>query len=368
MSTQELIQRIKQEMLQFPDNLMSFSMFMSRCLYEPDYGYYRTFKPKVGRQGDFYTSVQVGTVMAEMIKKYMNQRCLDRGWRWSDVMVVEWGAGTGRLASQLLSICRSEGMLPRRYIMIETSSYHRQQSCELLRSLDLYPNEQIDWWDEQKFLDYAGNTPLFIIANELLDAFPIERFRMKNGQLEVAHVGWNAEMEQFMEHWKQAAPEHIAWMQAHQIPLHEGQIYDAHLAGAAWAKDMWSLLHEAEGIYIDYGDGSQELCAEHRMNGTLMCYYQHRAHDNPYVNAGVQDITSFVDFDVYGKAFAEAGCHVLPIKSQQQFLLDNGLLGELRQPVDRDPFSETARRNRSIRQLLLSDQMSERFKVMQIYK
>ena len=368
MSTHELIQLIKQELLQYPDNLMSFSTYMSRCLYAPEYGYYRSSKPKVGREGDFYTSVQVGTIMAEMISKYMYKRCLERGWKWSDVIVVEWGAGTGRLASQLLLLCQSERTYPSRYVMIETSPYHRQQSCELLTSMGLYPNEKVVWWDEQKLKKYVQDQPVFIIANELLDAFPVERLRMANGHLEAALVGWNPEKEQFVECWKQAAPEHLSWMQTHQIPIRDGQIYEAHLAGAAWAKEIGSQLNEAEGIFIDYGDHSQELCAEHRMNGTLMCYYRHQAHDDPYMNVGVQDITSFVDFDVYGKAFAEAGCHVLPIKSQQQFLLDNGLLEELRQPIDLDPFSETAKRNRSIRQLLLSDHMSERFKVMHICK
>lgn len=368
MSTNELVHLIKQELSQYPDNLMSFSTYMSRCLYEPVYGYYQIDKPKVGRQGDFYTSVQVGTIMAEMLMKHMRKRCAERGWEWSDVMLVEWGAGTGRLASQLLSICRDEQSFPACYVMIESSPYHRETARELLISMSLYPHEQVMWWSEQELLEQGRDQPIMVIANELLDAFPVERFRLTKGQLEYALVGWDDHKQQLIECWREALPEHQAWVDTHHIPIREGQIYDAHMAGAAWVKEIWSRLNEAEGIFIDYGDDREELCAAHRMNGSLMCYYRHQAHDNPYINVGLQDITSFVDFDVYAAAFEHAGCVVKSVKSQQQFLLDNGLLEELRQPIDLDPFSETAKRNRSIRQLLLSDQMSERFKVMQLYK
>ncbi|MGZ9585049.1 class I SAM-dependent methyltransferase [Paenibacillus marinisediminis] len=371
MSSIELMNRIKQQLSQYPDNRMPFSNYMSYCLYEPEFGYYRTDRLKVGREGDFYTSVQIGSIMSEMIANDVQERCRTRGWRLSEVTVVEWGAGTGRLASQLISLWRAQEKGPACYAMVETSPYHRTQARNLLHSMDIeVDGSTVAAWDEQDVLNAAvnGGKPMFIIANELLDALPVERVRLQGDRLEMAYVGWNEVSNSPVEVWKPAEAEVSDWIEKHRIELHNGQIYDAHIAGAAWIMKMWSALQEAEGIYIDYGDISEELTAPYRMNGTLMCYCRHQAHDNPYINIGTQDITSFVDFDVYKAAFLEAGCTVQPLISQQQYLLDNGLLNELRNHDARDPFSEAAKRNRAIRQLLLSDQMSERFKVLRLRK
>lgn len=371
MSSQELVARIRQKLTQYPDNLMPFSAYMSSCLYEPQFGYYTVDRLKVGREGDFYTSVQVGSIMAEMVASYIKQRCVERKWRLSDVTVVEWGAGTGRLASQLLAIWRDEAMQPARYAMVETSPYHREQALALLTSLELYKGEEsIVWWTEKDVIDRGTEegAPLIVIANELLDAFPIERLRRKGEQYEMAYVGWDEANSQFMEHWEPASEEACEWMAKHEIKLYNGQIYDAHIEGAAWLKRIWSELGEAEGLFLDYGDSSLELTAPHRMRGTMLCYYRHQAHDNPYIHVGIQDMTSFVDFDVYTEALKQACCTSQPLLSQQEFLVQQGVLNELQQHAAIDPFSETAKRNRSIRQLLLSDQMSERFKAMRVSK
>jgi SAM-dependent MidA family methyltransferase len=121
-------------------------------------------------------------------------------------------------------------------------------------------------------------------------------------------------------------------------------------------------------ITIDYGDRSGELYAEHRMNGTLLCYRDHRAYDDPYAFPGEQDITSHVNFDACIRTGEQTGITDWTYKSQKQFLVDAGILDRLANTATLDPFSQAARNNRMIRQLLLSDGMSELFKVLVQYK
>ncbi|MNZ77470.1 hypothetical protein D3C78_960090 [compost metagenome] len=127
-------------------------------------------------------------------------------------------------------------------------------------------------------------------------------------------------------------------------------------------------MTDARLIVIDYGHESDEYAAEHRMRGTLMCYWRHQASDVPLIRAGEQDITSHVPFTFIRHAAEEAGWEVPGYMTQKQFLLENGVLERLQNVDSSNPFSEASRKNRAIRQLLLSDQMSEVFKVMLLSK
>ena len=115
---------------------------------------------------------------------------------------------------------------------------------------------------------------------------------------------------------------------------------------------------------MDYGHEAQELTAAHRMRGTLLCYKDHMAHDRPFMAPGEQDITAHVNFTACRLAAEQAGWQMIYYDTQKQFLIDQGVLQDLSSHDGLNPFSEAAKRNRSIRQLLLSDNMSETFKVM----
>lgn len=117
-------------------------------------------------------------------------------------------------------------------------------------------------------------------------------------------------------------------------------------------------------MIIDYGDVSDELFAAYRMRGTLMCYHHHRANDNPYESPGEQDITAHVNFSELIYAARNLGFREIQYMTQKQFLIEAGIMDLLQEHSNRDPFSPEAKKNRSIRQLLMSDQMSELFKVL----
>ncbi|WP_051286939.1 class I SAM-dependent methyltransferase [Paenibacillus taiwanensis] len=368
--SQQLIARLRKQLTQFPDNRMPFSIYMSSCLYDVEYGYYMSHRPKVGRDGDFYTSVYVGDLMAQMIGRYIVQRAEARGWQPEQVRIVEWGAGPGRLASQLLRVLHAIDFAPLSYTMIEASAYHRERAEQTLAPL-LTAHTKIEWWDMSEFQRYAAQSPIIFIANELLDAFPIERVRGGTSHLEQAFVCWGDQKNRFEWTWGSATSDVKQWMKQHQIDLRNEQIYEAHIQASDWIGEVIRSMVDAEMLFVDYGDITEELIASHRMNGSLMCYRNHIASDDPFAAPGEQDLTSFVDFDVCKRAVLHAGtgaCTVHPLIHQQQFLLEYGIMDLLQSHTDLNPFSEVARQNRAIRQLLLSDQMSERFKVMQISK
>ncbi|MDK8180957.1 SAM-dependent methyltransferase [Paenibacillus sp. UMB4589-SE434] len=368
--SQKLIARLREQLSQFPDNRMPFSIYMSSCLYDVEHGYYMSHRPKVGRDGDFYTSVYVGDFMAQMISRYIVQRTAARGWQPEQVRIVEWGAGPGRLAAQLLRALYANDYTPYSYTMVEASAHHRTEAEQTLVPL-LSAQTQIEWWDMAEFQRCASHSPVIFIANELLDAFPIERVRWATSQFEQAYVCWDERKDRLELIWGPASSDVIQWMKQHQIHLRNEQIYEAHISGTVWLSQVMQSMAAAEMIFIDYGDITEELTASHRMNGSLMCYRNHIASDDPFAAPGEQDLTSFVDFDVFKHVVLHTGtgeCIVYPLIHQQQFLLEYGIMDLLQSHADLNPFSEVARHNRAIRQLLLSDHMSERFKVMRISK
>jgi SAM-dependent MidA family methyltransferase len=121
-------------------------------------------------------------------------------------------------------------------------------------------------------------------------------------------------------------------------------------------------------ILIDYGDENSELTAPHRMDGTLLCYAKHRAHNDPYRDAGEQDLTAHVNFSLVRKAAEAAGWREIWYGTQKHFLIESGIMERLSEHQLTDPFHPIVRRNRTIRQLLLSDGMSELFKVQLFLK
>lgn len=341
---------------------------MSRCLYDHEDGYYMNKRPKLGREGDFYTSAYIGEGMARTLVRRFARSCSERGWDERDVYWVELGPGTGRLAYQLIKHLSLMKICPRKYVLVEKSPYHQEESMQLLAELQHEQHQMdIEWWSEEQLMENAHKAPIFAVANELLDAFPVERVRRQGSQLMQAYIEMHKGHEHLEWAWREAADEVTAFIQTHQLQLYDGQIYDAALQASRWLQSFVQGLKKAELLFVDYGGTSEELTGEHRMEGTLACYHHHRVQYDPLLAPGEQDITAHVDFDVMSRAVSAcAGARVHPLVTQQQFLVEEGLLDDLVSHQLQDPFCEEARCNRAIRQLLLSDMMSERFQVMRI--
>lgn len=348
---------------------ISFLQYMNACLYDEEYGYYCSGAVRVGKAGDFYTSSGIGSVLAEVLAGYALAYVEALG---EPLKLIEWGAGTGRLSAQIAEAGRSRSSKWNELfqsVMIEDHPAHRQAAHEALAAIsspiDAMPLLMTS--EEAWEADWLRK-PALVIANELFDAFSVHRVQMMNGQLLELGVAGD-EVQGFYEVYMPITDMRIYdWLARDSIQLKEGQQTEIHSGAADFLKRLGDRMTKGRLILIDYGHESDEYAADHRMLGTLMCYSRHQASESPYTQIGQQDITSHVPFTFIRREAEGSGYQIASYATQKQFLIEHGVLELLQDHHSTDPFSEKARKNRAIRQLLLSDQMSETFKVMVLDK
>jgi SAM-dependent MidA family methyltransferase len=343
---------------------ISFRDYMNMCLYQDGLGYYMMTDSKIGKDGDFYTSSSIGPFMGQMLAsqfaKYMTKLGASK-----PCTIAEWGSGTGKLALQILDELQLNYPDLYRivsYEVIEVSPYHQQLQRDLLHThMDKIRFIEADTWWNDPPLQHA-----IVFSNELLDAFPIHLVEKKNGQYHEVHVAYNQSSSLFVEVLQPIREdgELAAYITQYQINGAEGHRTEINIAADSWLRKVAPKLDSGMLITIDYGDVASELYAEHRHQGSLMCYHQHLAHDNPYVHIGQQDITSHINFSSCIHVGLESGFTSHSYQTQRQFLIDQGILGKLQNHESNDPFHPVVKHNRAIRQLLLGDTMSELFKVL----
>lgn len=211
--------------------------------------------------------------------------------------------------------------------------------------------------------------PTVVVANELLDAMPVHRVVLRRGRLMEWAVAWDDESGRPVPSLAEPSTPRLAESLARSgIRLREGQTAEIGLEAADWIAALAGKLGRAIVAIVDYGDEAVELTAEHRMAGTLMCYRRHVASGDPFEAPGEQDMTAHVDYTAVRAAAEAAGWSTLWYGTQKRFLVEAGVLERLAEHQVADPFHPIARSNRAIRQLLLSDGMSELFKVLVLAK
>ncbi|MBD2870143.1 class I SAM-dependent methyltransferase [Paenibacillus arenilitoris] len=356
-----------------PVRCITFRDYMQQCLYHPAYGYYRKGGVRIGKEGDFYTSSGIGRVLAEVLARYLIR--FGRGAEAGPLPLIEWGAGTGRLSAQIAaagSLLDKDWGSRYRSVIVEDHPAHTHAAKESFRVLRSDGYQRIDEpvvasSEEAWGADWLRE-PAVILANELLDAFPVHRVQILQDELVELGVTGDA-AEGFREACMPVSDPRIGgWLARDGIRLREGQRTEVHADAASFLNRLGGAMTEGRLILIDYGHEADEYAAEHRMLGTLMCYWRHQASDSPYERIGEQDMTSHVPFTFVRKEAERSGWRLAGYSSQKQFLTDNGVLDLLAEHSGADPFGEAARMNRAVRQLLLSDRMSESFKVMVLDK
>lgn len=363
-----LVRHLIRLMQNSPNGAIPFRDYMEQCLYHETHGYYRTDRPKVGKEGDFYTSSSIGTVMGEMLAAYAAAAALEL-YPGGRLTIVEFGGGSGKLAEQLMGALRERGdgaYSSAQLVMIETSPYHRALQQEALAG---HPGKA-RWSSEAEWLAQGETEGVLVIANELLDAFPVHLIEAdRSGRPGEIYVGWDDAAERFVELRSPLSDPRIAsYLDAEGVRLAPGQRAEINLEAEAWIDRVCGRLRRGRLIVIDYGDVSAELYAPHRMRGTLLGYRRHEAAERPYEYVGEQDLTAHVNFSACERAGLAAGATRGELLTQRDFLLRWGVLRLLQDGGYGDPFGPVAKRNRAIRQLLLSDNMSELFKVLMLEK
>lgn len=356
-----LYKKIKEKIMESGQDGIPFSAFMEMALYAEG-GYYAKEKQKIGKEGDFYTSSNVHPIFGEMLAEYIWQRM--EGITCQPKYIVEMGGGTGALSQHIIRhLVEKKKVSDFQYVLIEASSYHRRLQQE---KLALYDGEgSVEFFStideaKQRIPQLYG----VFFSNELPDAFPVHIVCFQGGEWKEVYVALD-ESGGFIENLVPASPAVLAYCLEQKIPQQEGYRTEINLHSIRWMEEVSSWLAEGTCITIDYGYTRDEYYAPWRNRGTLMCYHNHQAHENPYLLVGEQDITAHINFTDLMETGEKNGLMPLLFLNQGEFLIQSGILEELQSHSARDPFhNETVRRNRAIRQLIMDGEMGRAFKVL----
>ena len=333
---------------------LSFACFMERALYAPGLGYYSAGARKFGAAGDFTTAPEMTPLFAAALARQVAEVMAH-----SAPTVLEIGAGSGRLAADLLQALEAAGTLPERYLILDLSADLRQRQQETLQASVPHLLPRVAWLDRlpERF---SG----VVVANELLDAMPAHVVAWREDGIHergviLADSGF-AWAERPASGALKAAAEEIAA----QCLLPPGYESEISLANRAWAADWGERLEQGALLLIDYGFPRREFYHLQRGRGTLMCHYRHHAHPDPFYLPGLQDITVHVDFTAIIAAADARGLDLLGYTNQAQFLINCGILDRLAELPQGTP--AYLRASNLVGKLLMPHEMGELFKVMAI--
>lgn len=330
---------------------LSFARYMHLALYAPGLGYYSAGSAKLGSAGDFVTAPEVSALFARCLARQVAQ-ALEAGVP----DVIEIGPGGGALAAGLLNALEKLGCPPRRYLMLEVSAdlKARQRAHIAEHAPSLAP--RVEWLDTlPERMDAA------LVANEVLDAMPAHVIRTRGGTIEELGIGAENADGVFERAWRSASSNVLHAAQALELP--EDYETEINLAARAFVSSVGRALDRGLLLFVDYGFPEREYYHPQRSRGTLMCHYRHHAHDDPLVLAGLQDITTHVDFTAIATAGVEAGLDVLGFATQAQFLINTGITDMLGEIPGRDGRTYAALAG-EVQKLTSPAEMGELFKVL----
>lgn len=331
-----------------------FSRYMELALYSPGLGYYSGGARKFGPGGDFITSPELTPLFGQALAAQVEQVM-----RASAREVLEAGAGTGLLAADLLLELERRGCLPEHYSILEVSGELRARQFDTLAETAPHLASRVRWLDAlpERF---AGA----LVANEVLDVMPVHVVAMRADG--VFERGVAVDVDGALR-WADAPAAGAVAEAAAALDLprpRDGEyVTEINLAGRAWVAEWSRRLERGALLLIDYGYPRAEYYLPSRASGTLLCYYRHQAHADPFLWPGLNDITAFVDFTAIAEAGYEAGLEVLGYANQATFLFNCGVLECLaRRAPERS--ADYIRAARAVQRLTTPQEMGELFKVL----
>ncbi len=339
---------------------IDFGRYMELALYEPGLGYYSAGARKLGAAGDFVTAPEISPLFS---------RCLARQYaEIADCLapcdILELGAGSGVMAAEVLAELARLGSLPGRYAILEVSADLRERQRETLQKQAPEQVERVVWLDALP----AGFSGV-VLANEVLDAFPVERFRIRGKEVNALGVTWQLGRLDWSEVRADAglltAVRRIE--EALGQPWPDGYTSEICLRIGPWLAGLGAAIERGVMLFVDYGLPRAQYYRAERSDGTLLCHFRHRYHDDPFLNPGLQDIGAWVDFTAVAEAAVAAGLEVAGFTTQAHFLIGTGLESLLANPTDID-LALRLQASRQAMVLTLPGEMGERFKVIGLTK
>lgn len=339
---------------------ISFAEFMHLALYAPGLGYYSAGARKFGRDGDFITAPEVsplfGHVVARASAPVLQQL--------SGGEILELGAGSGALAVSMLGRLAELDALPDRYLILEVSPDLAERQREAIGNLGREFVARVEWLDSLP-QEFCG----VVIANEVADALPVERFTRTGGEL-MQYCVTNSD-DGFA--WQTKAAPRLLRDQVQQIERELGYTFPDDYRSefspglGEWIGDIADRLSSGLVFLFDYGVARSEYYALHRRDGWLRCFFRHHIHDDPLILPGIQDLSAWVDFTSIAQAASSRGLVVDAYLPQARFLMHNGLEDELRS-LSSLSHAEQLELSRQVKLLTLPGEMGEHFKYIAMHR
>lgn len=344
---------------------LGFDRFMQEALYAPGLGYYQAGLPKFGARGDFITAPLMGDLTARCLAGQCAQVLADIGR--GDVL--EFGAGNGRLAADLLTALEQLGTLPERYLIVETGADLRARQRRTIAALGAPLRERVHWLERLPQDGFDG----VALATEVVDAMPAVRFEIDAqgralalGVATDAGAGDAGDTGQALR-WATAGPlPEPLQRRVDGAALGAGYRGEMGLQAEAWVRSVGEKLNTGVLLIIDYGFPRREFYHPQRRDGTLMCHYRHIAHGDPFFYPGLQDISVHVDFTAIADAAGDAALKLAGFASQGAFLLSLGILDMPAQSWQHGAHGQrrALAMTRELGRLTLPHEMGELFKVI----
>ncbi len=335
-----------------------FSRFMGLALYHPEWGYYASGLARTGRSGDFFTSVSVGEtfglLLARRIAAWWEETGRPEKWR-----LLEQGAHDGQLMNDVLThlpaACRSGVAVE----IIEPSP-----TLLAKQQVTLANWKEFITWSNDFFPAGSGHVPAVYFANELLDAFPVERIIHHQGHwMSLNVVADNHAPDGFAwcpmplpEAWREYMPSRESgWI--------DGQVTEICPALGEWVRGLRRSMPCGLVLLADYGFEENDYFHPSRMEGTLRTYHRHQAPDNPFIGIGHCDITAHVNWSPVARLLERAGYAVSGPVDQGRWLTRVGsdwLLG-----LEKSVGPETGKWVRQFQTLIHPQHLGGKFQVLE---
>ena len=351
---------------------IGFDAWMARALYEPGLGYYAGLARPFGAEGDFVTAPELSPLFAACVATQVSQ-----WFAHAAPEVVEFGAGTGRLAAGVLDALRALGTPARRYAIVEVSGTLRARQRETIAREAPWALDAVEWLDA-----LPASIDGVVLGNEVLDAMPVRVWEHAGGALAELGVAlgddggfrWaprpaDSALREAVAAALRASRDAAGADDPGDDPfarLGPGR-YRSELGeqAQAWVATVGRALRRGALLLVDYGFPAREYYHPQRDAGTLIAHRRHRAHGDVLRWPGLQDVTAHVDFSAVARAARGAGLDLLGYASQARFLINCGLLERLAGATRDAPMDPARVRALGAVQTLLSEaEMGELFKAI----
>jgi SAM-dependent MidA family methyltransferase len=333
---------------------------MAAALYEPGLGYYMGDGPIFGAEGDFVTAPELSPLFGACIANGIADLLQKSGG--GDV--VEFGAGSGRLAQQVFASLIERGTPIGRYRIVEPSPALAARQRDLVARLPATAAHlgRFEWLDQPPGEAWQG----VAFANEVVDALPVDRFRVAAQGVE--SIGVVATPAGFA--WE-ARPADDALAEAVESlqrklpsPMPAGYHSEIRPGQRSWLQAAAASLTRGAVLLVDYGLPRAQYYHPSRDGGSLCAFRRHRRVEDVLSNAGIQDLTAWVDFSALAEDAAACGLELGGFATQAHYLIECGIERELARLTDGAAPRDCAAHRHFAATMMLPGEMGERFKVM----